>query len=140
MSSRNISELPQSSTTQKVFSILLIDDEADILTILKRSLELGGMITYGFTNPIMAVEHFKQNPNNYDLVVSDIRMPCMNGFEVARAIKKINPKIKIAFATSFDIKKSEFEKILPSTRIEAFITKPVKPTRFIEIIKDVLKS
>jgi two-component system, cell cycle response regulator CpdR len=122
-----------SERQQKASSVLLIDDEKDILTVLKRSLEIKGVNTYGFTNPVLAVEHFRNNAANYDIVVTDIRMPQMNGFQVARAVKEIRPDIKVAFATSFDIKKSEFDKIFPSTEADAFITKPVKPSISTEV-------
>ena len=128
-----------SERQQKPSSVLLIDDDKDILTVLKRSLELKGMNTHGFTNPVVAVEHFKNNPANYDLVVTDIRMPQMNGFELARALKEIRPDIKLAFITAFEINKSEFEKVLPSTNVDAFITKPVKSDTFVEIIKGIME-
>ena len=118
---------------KKTFSVLLIDDDADVLIILKQSLSQAGMHTYGFTNPMLAVEHFRRNANNYDIVVTDIRMLHMSGFQVARAIKQIRPDIKVAFATSFDINKSEFDKIFPSTEADAFITKPIKPSVSTEI-------
>jgi CheY-like chemotaxis protein len=118
-------------------SVLLIDDDYDILTTLKLSLEIKGMSTYGFTDPVLAVAHFRNNAANYDIVVTDIRMPQMNGFEVARAVKEIRPDIKVTFITAFDINKSEFEKVLPSTKADAFITKPVKPSTFAEAIKRV---
>lgn len=120
-------------TRQKTFSILLIDDDADILTIFKHSLAQVGIHTYGFTNPMLAVEHFRRNANSYDIVVTDIRMPQMSGFQVARAVKQIRPDIKVAFATSFDINKSEFDKIFPSIEADAFITKPVKPSMSTEV-------
>lgn len=124
---------------QKAFSLLLIDDDKDILTVLKQSLELKGMNTYGFTNPILAVEHFRNNAANYDMVITDIRMPQMNGFQVARAVKEIRSDIKLAFITAFEINRSEFEKVLPSTKVDAFITKPVKPATFVKIIDDVIQ-
>jgi CheY-like chemotaxis protein len=118
---------------QKTFSVLLIDDDANILTIFKHSLAQAGMHTYAFTNPALAVEHFRRNANSYDIVVTDIRMPHMSGFQVARAVKQIRPDIKVAFATSFDINKSEFDKVFPLTEVDAFITKPVKPSMSPEI-------
>lgn len=119
--------------------MLLIDDDKDVLTVLKRSLELKGMDTYGFTNPVLAVEHFRNNAANYDIVVTDIRMPQMNGFQVARAVKEIRSDIKLAFITAFEINRSEFEKVLPSTKVDAFITKPVKSAMFVEIIDGVMQ-
>lgn len=128
------------ATPQKLKSpsVLLIDDEADTLTILKRTLEAAGMNTYGFTNPVMAVEHFKNSANDYDIVVTDIRMPHMNGFQVVRAIKEIRPDIKTGLITSFEINQSEFRKILPSTKVNAFITKPLTSARFLEMINGIM--
>ncbi len=128
---RQLSERQQ----KKPSSVLLIDDDKDILLTLKLSLEIKGVNTQGFTDPVLAVEHFKNNATNYDIVVTDIRMPQMNGFEVARAVKDIRPDIKLAFITAFEINKLEFEKVLPSTQVDAFITKPVKPAAFAEILK-----
>ncbi len=122
---------------QKASSVLLIDDDKDVLTVLKRSLDIKGLNTQGFTNPTLAIEHFRNNAANYDIVITDIRMPQMNGFEVARAVKEIRPDIKIAFITAFEINKSEFEKVLPSTKVDAFITKPVTLSAFAETIKGV---
>ena len=120
--------------------MLLIDDDKDIIAILKRSLELKGVNTHGFTNPVLAVEHFKNNAADYDIVVTDIRMPQMNGFQVARAVKEIRQDIKVAFITAFEMNKSEFEKLLPSTKVDAFITKPVKPATFAEILKGAMQD
>ena len=108
---RSNGQLPE--IQQKPSSVLLIDDDKDILTTLKLSLERKGMNTYGFTNPVLAVEHFRNNAANYDIVITDIRMQQMNGFEVARTVKKIRPDIKLAFITAFEMNKSEFEKVLP---------------------------
>ena len=129
----------QAKSQQKSFSLLLIDDDKDTLTLLKQSLELKGMNTYGFTNPVLALEHFRNNAANYDMVITDIRMPQMNGFQVARSIKEIRSDIKVVFITAFDINRSEFEKVLPSTKVDAFITKPVKPAAFVKIINDALQ-
>ncbi len=119
--------------------MLLIDDDKDILTVLKLSLEIKGVNTYGFTDPVLAVEHFRNNAANYDIVVTDVRMPDRNGFEVARAVKEIRPDIKIAFITAFEINKSEFEKVLPSTKVDALVTKPVQSAKFVGTIKGIIE-
>jgi len=85
----------QAGSQQKALSLLLIDDDKDILTVLKQSLELKGMNTYGFTNPVLALEHFRKNAANYDMVITDIRMPQMNGFQVARSVKEIRSDVKL---------------------------------------------
>lgn len=137
MKQLNNQQLPERQ--QKTSSVLLIDDDEDVLTVLKRSLEIKGVNTYGYTNPVLAVEHFRNNAANYDIVLTDIRMPQMNGFEVARAVKEIRPDIKLVFITAFEINKSEFEKVLPSTKVDAFITKPIKLATFVEIMNGVMQ-
>jgi CheY-like chemotaxis protein len=127
-----------SKGVKKNSSVLLIDDDKDVLTVLKRSLDIKGLNTQGFTNPLLGIEHFRNNAANYDIVVTDIRMQEMNGFEIARTVKKIRPDIKIAFITAFEINKSEFEKVLPSTNVDAFITKPVTLSTFAETIKGLV--
>src|SRR5688500_20202569 len=105
---RSNGQLPE--IQQKPSSVLLIDDDKDILTVLKLSLERKGMNTYGFTNPVLAVEHFRYNAANYDIVITDIRIPQMNDFEVARSDKKIRPDISLEFITSSEMNNSVLEK------------------------------
>lgn len=129
----------QSSSSSSAASVLLIDDEADILAVLKRSLERSGIKTFGFTQPELAVEHFKYNPTAYDVVVTDIRMPGMSGFQVARAIKKTRQQVKLILMTAFEIKKLEFEKVLPSIKADAILSKPIKPSAFLQVVNSLIK-
>jgi len=132
------SSLP-SDAQQKAVSILLIDDEAEILTLFKRSLGMSGFSTYGFMNPKAAVEHFRQNPKAYDIVITDVRMPEMNGFEVVRAIKKINPDVKVVMTSSFEMSIKEVKSLLPSLNINDVIEKPITLQRLNEIIRNLQK-
>ena len=70
-----------------VRSILVIDDEIDIVNPIKHLLQKQDFNVYGFTNPLLAFEHFKNNSNNIDLILCDIRMPQMNGYEIVRKNK-----------------------------------------------------
>jgi CheY-like chemotaxis protein len=81
--------------------MIVVDDDPDILTIIKKSLEADVKIdVYGFTNPVAAVQQFAINSQDYDSVISDIRMPKMNGFEFARQILQINPSTKVFLITA----------------------------------------
>jgi CheY-like chemotaxis protein len=63
-------------------SILVLDDEFDVMNIIKLGLQKKGSFeVYGFTDPMLALEHLKADPNRYSLIISDIRMPKMNGYE-----------------------------------------------------------
>jgi two-component SAPR family response regulator len=115
-------------------SILVLDDEFDAMNIIKLGLQKKGSFeVYGFTDPVLALEHFKTNAEHYSLVISDIKMPEMNGYEFAKQVKKIKSDIKVFFMTAFEINKEEFSRVLPDIKINEFIQKPVS-------IKDLVKS
>ena len=106
-------------------SILIVDDEPDICAILKQSLDGDRFYISTFTNPVLALEHFKLEPERYHALISDVRMPQMSGLELVRNVKSLNPNVKVAIMTAFEINKSEFEKVLPSSSVDAFFTKPI---------------
>lgn len=130
---------PTSPQQIKQTNILLVDDEADTLTVFKMSLEIAGYSTYGFVNPAAALDHFRQNPKAYQVVVSDIRMPAMNGFELSRQIRTLNPDIKIILMTSFEINSNELQTVMPSLQIDGLIKKPVTLQKFRTIIEKTAK-
>ena len=92
--------------------ILALDDEFDIVGIIKQGLKRYGLKVYGFTDPILALEHFKVNARDYFLVISDLRMPGM----YIKKVKEIKPEVKIFFMTVFEINGLEFRRVLRSTR------------------------
>lgn len=107
-------------------SILILDDEFDVMNVIKLGLqEKNGRNVYGFTDPLLALEHFKTNARKYCLVISDIRMPQMNGYEFIKEVKKVKPKVKVFFITAFEINDLEFSRVLPDIKIDEFITKPI---------------
>jgi DNA-binding response OmpR family regulator len=63
-------------------SIMIVDDEIDIATFMKLSLQKWGFNVDSFTDPFLALEHFHLNSKDYTIVISDIRMPGINGFEL----------------------------------------------------------
>ena len=81
-------------------SYLLLDDELDIVALLKTALQRTGYNVFGLSCPIAALEHFKLNPENYVLIISDLRMPVINGFEFITNIRQSSPKIKILLMTA----------------------------------------
>ena len=106
-------------------SILTVDDEYDIVTLIKWSLEMDGQRVCTFTDAFAALDHFSsQFEDHHSIVISDIRMPGMNGYEFVRQVKKINPQVKIILMSAFEIKTEEFLNVLPDVKIDAFIQKP----------------
>jgi CheY-like chemotaxis protein len=107
-------------------SILVLDDDLDIIVIIKSVLQKQGFVVFGFTDPYLALEHFKINANDYGLVISDVRMPGMNGFEFVSRVKELRPDIKAILMTAFEINDIKNSKLLPAgIGIDAYIQKPI---------------
>jgi DNA-binding NtrC family response regulator len=112
----------------------VLGDDFDINTLIKLALQKRGYLVFGFTDPLLALEHFKINHSTYSLVITDLRMPVMNGFEFVRQVKKMNSKIKVLLMTAFEIDQMEFTKILPKPKIDGFIQKPISMNKMNDII------
>ena len=132
--------MAESKKTNSPPRIMIVDDESDILSVIKRGLESkNDFMVDTFSKADDAIENFQIHPPNYyDLVITDIRMPKVNGFELYRRIKDTNPNMKIAFITAFEINKEEFSKVIPSVNVTHFISKPVSISKLREKIKSIL--
>jgi DNA-binding response OmpR family regulator len=114
----------------------VVDDELDIVLIFKQALSRQGYTVFGFTDPLLALEHFKVNSADYGLVITDIRMPQMSGFELAAKIKVIKPDAKVVFMSAFEISDLEFS--IPGIKINGFLRKPVDVKTLVRRVKVVM--
>lgn len=114
-------------------SILVVDDELDIVVIFRQALSKQGYNVFGFTDPILALEHFKMNAKDYRLVITDVRMPNMSGFELAASIKAIKPEAKIVLMSAFEIGDLEFS--MSPAKINDFIRKPIDIGTLVQKVK-----
>ena len=105
--------------------LLVVDDEPDIVHVLKLGLQQNGFLVDGFTNPEEALQSLKSNAESYCLVLSDVRMPGLTGIQLAKRVKEINPNVKVVLMTAFEIRDNEFSKVFPSTRVDGFVQKPI---------------
>ena len=93
-----------------------------------------------FDNPDMAYKEFKDNPEMYRLLLTDMSMPNMNGYELINKVKAIRPKIRTILISAYDITQDEITRNLsPNIRLDGLICKPIALERLREIIIDVLK-
>lgn len=118
-------------------TVCLIDDEIDITSVIRKGLEQEGYIVHAFNDPKKALEHFMQNGKDCTVVISDIRMPGLSGFELCRRVKKSRPQAPVILMTAFEINGSEFDKVMPHTRADGFIQKPVSLKKLEEIISKI---
>ena len=102
--------------------VLVVDDETDIAEVVKQGLELQGIQVDAFNDPQKALEHFR--PDTYDVVVLDVRMPRMNGFQLYREIMKRDDNTKVLFITAFEESPEEFREAFPELDTHRFMTKP----------------
>ena len=103
--------------------IMVVDDEYDITESIKNGLTKKGFEVSAYNDPVKALEEYV--PDAHDLLLLDIRMPKMNGFELYREIKKKSSDVKICFFTAFEVYYDEFRKMFPSLEVKCFIRKPI---------------
>ena len=103
-------------------AVILVDDEKDVVSVFKRYLEISGYEVFSFTDPLLALEHFKLNKSGYGLIISDIRMPKMTGLELASKIRELDRSIPIVLMSAFEKASTD---ISPSLNISSFLQKPV---------------
>ena len=105
--------------------LLVVDDDSDIVQVLKMGLLKNRFLVDAFTHPEEALQSFKSNAESYSLLLSDMRMPALSGIQLARKVKEINPNVKVVLMTAFEIRDEEFSKVFPSSRVDGFLQKPI---------------
>jgi CheY-like chemotaxis protein len=115
-------------------NILVLDDELDITTVITISLRKNDFNLFGFTNPFLALEHLQMNFKDYGIILSDIRMPGMNGFEFVKKSKEFKLDVKVLLMTAFDTSTNIISDELLSTKINGFIQKPVSRKELTSIL------
>ena len=101
--------------------LLVVDDDPDMVYILKLGFENNGFLVDAFTNPKEALRRFKSNSKDFCLVLSDFRMHELSGIELAKEVKEINPDVKVILLTAFEI----MDKVSLLLHVDGFIRKPV---------------
>src|ERR687885_735709 len=112
--------------------ILLVDDEYDIALAFKISLENNGFTVDTFNDPEEALSNFKAGL--FDLLLIDVKMPKMNGFELYEKIEKIDNKAKVCFITAFEVYYNSLRELFPTVEVDCFIKKPIRTDDLVERI------
>ncbi|HYZ96097.1 MAG TPA: response regulator, partial [Nitrososphaeraceae archaeon] len=117
-------------------NILLVDDELDVIYTIKNVLEDNGFQIDSYNDPITALNSYRSN--FYDLVILDIKMPKMDGFELYTKLKEKDPKVKICFLTAGELFYEELRnaqlKLGEKIGEEYFIQKPIKTGQLVDKI------
>ena len=116
----------------------IIDDELDIVNLFRESLHnIKGVSIFTFTDATVAFEHFRFNNSAYVLVISDLRMPDINGLDLVYEVKKINPSVRTLLMTAFEVNDNLFQEYIKKSVINGFLQKPIKLG---ELRREVIKQ
>ena len=132
-----------SSTDKQRAKILVVDDDHDVAITLKAILEGEEESSKEFeldvfNDPELALSNFKAGW--YDLLLLDILMPKMNGFELYQQLKNIDDKVKVCFITAYEIYYRALRDLFPTIEVDCFIAKPIGKKELVSRIKSELKS
>ena len=119
-------------------NILIIDDEEIIAAMNKHRAEILGYQAVAMSSSKDALELFRNNPDDFDLIITDQTMPELTGDQLARELRAIRPDIPIIISTGYSSKISP--KIAKDLGINAFTTKPIDAGNFANIIREVLDN
>jgi len=124
------------------FGVLVVDDEKDILEVIRIYLQKYGFVVRAFSDPFLALEHFNSNQDAYDVLLTDIRMPGMTGMELAKNIIRSKPEIHVVFMTAFELDNDAFWSLADTSmhiiRREDVISKPFSLIEICNAIKKQL--
>jgi response regulator RpfG family c-di-GMP phosphodiesterase len=123
------------TSPQNADAILMLDDEFDIMSIFTLALEQQCFHVIGFTEPMLALDHFQKKSDLYWLIVSDIRMPLMDGYEFVKRVKEIRHDVKVFFMSAYLIDDIQFRTGLSLVKVEEYIEKPISVNDFIRMVK-----
>lgn len=121
--------------------VAIVDDEEDITILFKDALNgIKGITVFTFTDPVLALEHFQENKDNYALVISDYKMSGLNGTELLSKMKDANKYVRTILMTAFEIENAAFKDYMKREIIQAFFQKPVRLSEFTEVVHSELHS
>ena len=108
--------------------VSIVDDELDITQLYQDAIygHINGISVVCFNNPVTALEHFIENKKDYALVISDLRMPNLNGLDLLSKIKMIDPNVRTILVSAYEVKEDKvFQKYMKDGTIDLFIEKPI---------------
>jgi len=119
--------------------VSIVDDELDITELLREAIcdSIDGISVVTFNDPVDALEHFANNKKDYVLVISDLRMPSLNGLELLKRIKGSSPNVRTILMSSFDFEFDELYRTYSDAGIiDSSIEKPVTIAALCQRIRD----
>ncbi|HEY9491084.1 MAG TPA: response regulator [Nitrososphaeraceae archaeon] len=106
--------------------VVIVDDDLEITLLFREALkDISRVKIFTFTDPVLALEHFQINEYAYVLVISDFKMPGLNGMEFLKKIKALNPFVRTILMTAFEVVDKIFRDYTKNKIIDEFLQKPI---------------
>jgi DNA-binding NtrC family response regulator len=121
--------------------VSVVDDDMSTATFFHEALRqnIDGISVFSFIDPVKAFEHFTENKENYALVISDLRMPGLNGLELLKKVKTSNPKVRTILMSAYNFEEEEkFQQYMEEAVINSTIEKPVTMNRLYQRVREQL--
>ncbi len=109
-------------------AIAIIDDEADLVDLFQEALEKNGFKVFTFTDSIQAFKTLEKNIQEYRLILSDYRMPKLNGHDLCTKLKQLNPELKVILMSAYETLECNTSKFM-------FIKKPILIAQLLHIVR-----
>lgn len=109
--------------------IAIVDDEAELVNLYSEALQMSGYDVSSFSDPLLAYEHIRDNPDKYSLIITDYRMPLMDGLFFATKLADINRKLNIIIMVS------DHDDIKCNYKFN-IIKKPVSISKLIKLVNE----
>jgi DNA-binding NtrC family response regulator len=120
-----------------------VDDELDITELFHDALcgNIDGILVATFNDPVIALEHFAENKHTYALVISDLRMPGLNGLDLLKKVKGSNPNVRTTLMSAYDFEEDElFQRYMKEGIIDSSIQKPVTINALCQRVRDEFEA
>ena len=129
------------STNKRIVSI--VDDDVYIAQLFHDALSenIDGISVFSFDDPVKAFEHYTENKENYALVISDLRMPGLNGLELLKKVKDSNPRVRTILMSAYNFEEEElYQSYMIEAVINSTIGKPVTINRLYQTVRYELNA
>ncbi len=129
------------TASEKIVSV--VDDDLNTTELFHVALSenIDGISVISFNDPVIALEHFAANKDAYVLVISDLRMPGLNGLELLKKVKSSNPKVRTILMSAYNFDEDLlFLKYMEEGIIDSSIDKPVTINRLCQRVRDELEN
>ena len=128
------------AANNKIVSV--VDDDLNTTELFHVALSenIDGISVVSFNDPVIALEHFAANKDAYVLVISDLRMPSLNGLELLKKVKNSNPKVRTILMSAYNFDEDLiFLKYMKEGILDSSIDKPVTINRLCQRVRDELE-